>query len=149
MANSANSVVSGMNLELDSHADSPVVGNGAHILEQTGRKVSVSGFTNELSKPMLVDVVNAVITYDCPRTGLSYPLLINNALFVPSIDCCLINPFIMRLAGVQVDECPKFLSPFPSIENHSLYFPDTELRIPLQLEGIVSYLPCRSPTKEE
>ena len=149
MANSANSVVSGMNLELDSHADSPVVGNGAHILEQTGRKVSVSGFTNELGKPMLVDVVNAVITYDCPRTGLSYPLLINNALFVPSIDCCLINPFIMRLAGVQVDECPKFLSPFPSIENHSLYFPDTELRIPLQLEGIVSYLPCRSPTKEE
>ena len=126
-----------------------MVGDGAHILEYTGRKVSVSGFTDALGKPMLVDVVHAVITYDCPRTGLSYPLLINNALYVPSIDCCLINPFIMRLAGIQVDECPKFLSPFPSIENHSLYFPEIGLRLPLQLEGIVSHLPCRSPTREE
>ena len=46
-------------LEMDSHADSPVVGNQAHILEYTGRKVSVSGFTDALGKPMLVEVVHA------------------------------------------------------------------------------------------
>ena len=138
-----------LKLELDSHADSPVVGNGAHVLEHTGKKVSVSGFTDELGKPMLVDVVHAVITYDCAQTGMSYPMLINNAILVPSVDCCLINPFMLRLAGVQVDECPKFLSPIPSVINHSLYFPSVDLRIPLMLDGIVSYLPCRTPTKDE
>ena len=56
-------------LELDSHADSPVVGRQAHVLEYTGKKVSVSGFTDALGKPMLVDVVNALITYDCYQTG--------------------------------------------------------------------------------
>ena len=50
-------------LELDSHADSPVVGREAHVLEYTGRKVTVSGFTNALGEPMLVDVVHAVITH--------------------------------------------------------------------------------------
>ena len=62
-----------LKLELDSHADSPVVGNGAHVLEHTGKKVSVSGFTDELGKPMLVDVVHAVITYDCAQTGTKLP----------------------------------------------------------------------------
>ena len=31
--------------ELDSHADSPVVGQGARVLEHTGRTVRVSGFS--------------------------------------------------------------------------------------------------------
>ena len=136
-------------LELDSHADSPAVGRGAHVLEYTGRKVTVSGFTDALGEPMSVDVVHAVITYDCPISGSSYPMLISNALLVPSVDCCLINPFMMRLAGVQVDECPKFLSPIPSVINHSIYFPEIDLRIPLMLEGIVSYLLCRRPHQNE
>ena len=68
---------------------------------------------------------------------------------LPSVDCCLINPFMMRLAGVQVDECPKFLSPTPSVVNHSIYFPEINLRIPLMLEGIVSYLICRTPNQDE
>ena len=51
-------------LELDSHADSPLVGRGVHVLEYTGRMVTVSGFTDALGEPMLVDVVHAVITYD-------------------------------------------------------------------------------------
>ena len=120
-------------LELDSHADSLVVGRGAHVLEYTGRKVTVSGFTDVLGEPMLVDVVHVLITYDCPVTGNSYPMMISNALLVLSVDCCLINPFMMRLAGVQVDECQKFLFPTPSVVNHPIYFPEIDLQIPLML----------------
>ena len=62
----------------------------------------------------------------------------------------LVPSFMMRLARVEVDECPKFLAKHPSETNHSLYFPESEdLRIHLQLEGIVSYLPTRKPTNEE
>ena len=80
-------------MELDSHADSPVVGANARILERTGRTVSVCGFTDELGKPLLVDVVNAAVVFDCPTTGNSYVMVLNNALHVPSMDCSLINPF--------------------------------------------------------
>ena len=40
--------------ELDSHADSPVVGKYAWILEDTERRATVTGFTSNLGKPILV-----------------------------------------------------------------------------------------------
>ena len=49
-------------MELDSHADSPVVGRGAYILSYTNKKVSVAEFTSELGKPLTVPVVNAAST---------------------------------------------------------------------------------------
>ena len=61
----------------------------------------------------------------------------------------LIPPIMMRLAGLEVDECPKFLSKEPSEKNHSVYFPHAELRIPFQLEGIVSCFPIRHPTERD
>ena len=136
-------------VELNSYADSPVVGANAHILERTGRTVSVCGFTDELGKSLLVEVVHAAVVFDCPTTGNSYVMFLNNALHVPSLECSLINPFIMRLAGIVVDECPKLLAEIPSIAHHSLYFPDQDLRIPLALDGIVSYFPCHMPRGEE
>ena len=145
---SASSVDGIFSLELDSHADSPVVGKNSFILERTGKKVSVSGFTNDLRKPLLLDVVHAAVMYDDPESSDSYLLVLHNAVFVESLDCALINPFITRLANIQVDECPKFLAPIPSMANHSLFFPDANIRIPLALTGIVSYLPCRMPRGE-
>mmetsp|Transcript_17771 Transcript_17771/g.25095 ORF Transcript_17771/g.25095 Transcript_17771/m.25095 type:complete len:183 (-) Transcript_17771:1338-1886(-) len=70
--------------------------------------------------------------------------MIRNELHVPEMDACLIHPFMMRLAGMIVDECPKFLARKPTIENHSIYFPNVDLCIPLRLDGVISYVPCRS-----
>ena len=57
--------------ELDSHADSPVVGKYVWILEDTGRRATVTGFASDLGKPMSVPVVNAAVAYDCELTGES------------------------------------------------------------------------------
>ena len=135
--------------ELDSHADSPVVGRYCTVLEDTGRKARVSGFTSELGKPLVVKVVNAAVIYDCEHTGESYVLVLCNALYFENMDVNLVPPFMMRLAGIEVDECPKFLAKDPTDRNHSLFFPDADVRIHLQLEGIVSYLPTRKPMKDE
>ena len=35
----------------------------------------------------------------------------------------LLLPIMMRLNGLLVDEYPKFLSPNPTIETHSNFFP--------------------------
>ena len=44
----------------------------------------------------------------------------------------------------------KLLAMVPSrAHHHSLYFSDLEIRIPLALDGIVSYFPCCKPRGEE
>ena len=136
-------------LELDSHADSPVVGKHCLLLKRTGRQVNVSGFTHQLGAPIKVDVVDAVVAYDCEYTGKTLMLMLRNALYFPKMDISLIPPFMMRLAGVDLNECPKFLAKSPSIEHHSLYFPDFDIRIPLHLHGVISYLQVRSPSQVE
>ena len=77
---------------------------------------------------MFVEMDNVVVTNDCEETGSSYYLLINNVLLIPSIDCCLISPFIMRVVRLQVDDCPKFQSPIPSVVYPSLYFPEIDFK---------------------
>ena len=128
-------------LELDSHADSPVLGRDATIVMKTGRFVSVRGFTDELGAPIRVPVVSGVIAYECKLTGKKYLLHVRNSLHIPSMNNHLIPPIMMRLAGVIVNECPKFLSRTPSIEDLSIYFPEENLRFPLLLSGTTSYLP--------
>ena len=48
--------------ELDSHADSPVVGKYAKFFELTGKAVNVSGFISNLGKPLRVPVPMIVNT---------------------------------------------------------------------------------------
>ena len=124
--------------ELDSHADYPVVGKHAKILESSSRTAMVSGFTTELGKPLRVPIVTAAIAYEDEYTGKVYTLVIHNALYLKNVEVNLIPPIMMKIAGLKVDECPKFLVKHPSENNHSIYFPISELRIPLQIEGIIS-----------
>ena len=65
--NASNNIVSAT--DLDSHADSPVVGKHAAILEISSKTALVSGFTTELGDPMKVPIVTAAIVYDCEYTG--------------------------------------------------------------------------------
>ena len=76
--NAANSVISAT--ELDNHADSPVVGKYAAILEISNKTALVSGFTTELGDPIQVPIVTAAIIYDCEYTGESHIMIIHNAL---------------------------------------------------------------------
>ena len=66
-------------LELDSHADSPVVGFKALIIITHDRKVRVNGFTPLLGSKKL-DVVDASIAYDCEFTGKVLIMIIRNGL---------------------------------------------------------------------
>ena len=95
--------------ELDSHADSPVVGQASKILEYTGREVLVSGFTEGLGKPLQVPVVTAAVAYENSDTGEVHILVIHIVLYIQDMINNLIPPMMMRLAGLVVDECPKFL----------------------------------------
>jgi hypothetical protein len=135
--------------ELDSHADSPVVGINAKILKYMNRDVTVSGFTDTLGNISKVPIVQAAVIYDCEYSGKSYVLHINNALFIKNMSINLIPPFLMRLNGLDVNECPKIMAKHPNENHHSIYFHDVDLRIPLLLDKTTSYIPTRVPLDED
>ena len=70
-------------LELESHADLPVIGMGAKVITETGKKVPVCGFTDEHGGPIQVSVVNGMVAYDCGYSGNSYALHLCNYIYIP------------------------------------------------------------------
>ena len=107
--------------ELDSHANMPVVGREALIVEQSGKTVEVSPFTLDY-KPIEVEVVNAIVQCDSPLDGREYMLVIQNTLCVPSMSNDLIPPFIMWENGISVNECAKIHCEDPTREDHAIIF---------------------------
>jgi len=124
------------------------LGDWQRLLKK-GKYVSISGFTNKISKPILVPVVDAEVSYICNKSGKIMIMIIRNALHVPEMNACLLYSIMMCLVNIQVDECPKFLSDRPTERNYSIYFSDLNLRIPLDLCGIISFIPCKTATEHE
>ncbi len=134
--------------ELDSHANMPVVGRNAYVISDTGRIADVNPFTPDYD-PMQIPIVDAAIRYDCPYDGQMYILVLRNALYVPSMKNNLVPPFVMREAGIRVNDTPKIQTIEPTEDDHSIYFPDTDFRIPLSLWGMFSYFITSKPTAEQ
>ena len=139
--------------ELDSHADTCCLGN-CYVLYQTDT-ADVSGFVESLGKIKEASVITGVLAYDDPETGQTFLLYFHQALHLPQLkDKCLLNPNQMREAGIEVNDIPlKYLKPGDRNErSHSIIARDTEmeeLRIPLDLIGVLSQFRTRKPTKEE
>ena len=100
-------------MELDSYADSTVVRRYSSVLEDTGRKATVIGFTSELGESMTVTVVTAAVAYDCEYTGKTFISVIYNALYFQKMETNQVPPIRMHLSGLDVDEFPKLLSGKP------------------------------------
>ena len=133
--------------ELDSHANMPVVGRGAYIIASTGETADVNAYDPQHGT-MRIPVVDAAVQYNCPYTDKPYILVIKNALHVPSMDNHLMPPFIMREAGIIINDIPKMQILDPDISDHSIYFKEDNVRIPLSLNGIFSYFSTSMPTSQ-
>ena len=134
--------------ELDSHANMVVVGRHCLIIHKTGKTADVSAFTPDLES-IEIPIVDAALVYYCPYTGKEYVLLLRNALYVPSMQHNLIPPFIMREAGLLVNDTPKIHVEEPTEEHHSISFRGDDFRIPLSLWGTFSYFPTSTATEQQ
>ncbi len=122
--------------------------NVAKILEYTGEVAEVSGFANPMQTIQDVPIVKAALAYDPPDNGDTIILIINQALyFDDQLDNVLLNPNQMRFHGLIVDDIPKHLSHGKS--SHSIHIEEENLRIPLLLNGAISYFSVQTPTQEE
>ncbi len=87
----------------------------------------------------MVKIGDVAIAYDDPISLQTYLLVMRNALLIPTMDHILIPPFLIRLAGLQVDETPKHQLVLPTINNHAIYDLESGMHIHLKLNGIFSY----------
>ena len=134
--------------ETNSHANMCVVGKHCFIFDPTGRTFNVSASSPTIEKASL-PIVDVLIVYDCTYSLTSYLMMIRNALYVEKMEKTLIPLFLLHEVDIQVNECPKIHSESPTAEDHSIYFKNKELRIPLKLKGIFSYCNHQVPRYEE
>ena len=58
-------------------------------------------------------------------------------------------PFLLREAGVVVNDVPKIHVQDPTDKDHAIYFPKRDVTIPLQLWRVFSYFPTYQPTDQQ
>ena len=114
--------------ELDSHATMTVIGKHAYILAEIGKTVEVNPFTPTY-KPIEAPIVDAALQNDSPYERKSYVLVVRSALHVPSMCNNLLPPFMLREAGITVNDKAKIHMMNPMAEDHIIIFPETWFRI--------------------
>ena len=134
--------------ELDSHANMPVIGRNAYILSKIGEAVDVAPFTPDY-KTISVELVDAALKYECPYSGEVKILIIRRGLYVPSMTHNLLPPFMLREAGIHINEVPKIHVTSPTEEHHAFTFQETNFCIPLTLHGTFSCFPTSKPSTKE
>ena len=122
--------------ELDSHDNMVVIGAQGTIIQKTGRYAYVNAFSSDVGTLSRVPIVDAAVAYDCSFSGRKLLMVARNDLYVESMDHNLVPPFIMREAGLEVEERANIHTPQPSKEQHSIYCREIDLRIPFNIEGI-------------
>ena len=130
--------------ELDSHANMPGRGMNAYIRET----VDVAPFSPDY-KPISVELVDAALKYECPYSGEIKILIIRRGVHVPSMTHNLLPPFMLREAGITINEVPKIHVTSPTEEHHAITFQETNFRISLSLHGAFSYFPTSKPSIKE
>lgn len=132
-------------VDLDTHADTCVLGRTFVVLEDTGQRCDVTAYDNK-NKRQDVAVVKGATAYDTPD-GTTYILVFNQALRMEEQDPSLICPNQMRAFGMQVKDVPGIWDNGDMA--HTISAPETGLRINLDMHGVVSCFHSRIPTAKE
>jgi hypothetical protein len=137
-------------LELDSHADTPVLGAGTLIIQTYDELVELVGYDQQQGL-QTIETVSGVLAFDHPQDGQAYHLVFHQAIHMPQLDHHLLCPMQCCINDVTVNNVPIFLTCFPTDNMHALIVqnPDndsTTLSFPLHLQRMMPYLPVRKPT---
>ena len=130
---------------VDTGADTCCVGQGFHI-EQSGRFVTLRGYSDRLDQEERVPVVTATTAVDLDD-GSTLLLVFHEALFLGNNQrTSLLNLNQVRCAGHKADDIPQFISQGRSI--HGIETIDGDY-LPFTLKGKSSLLYTRLPTAHE
>ena len=129
------------NVEMDSHADTCVLGRNFVLLHSTGRVCDVFPYTDTYDGITGVQIVTGATAWTCPNTGETFILIIPEALWMyDKMSHSLVNPNQLRAFGSLVQD-----NPFAG--SLSLTDPEDEVRVPMYLEGTNIVFATRTPSQ--
>jgi hypothetical protein len=148
-----NDQLSKTTLELDSHADTSILGRHALIILDYNRPVSIVGYDESLGTHVY-QTVSGVVAYTDPKTGRTLHLVVNQAIHIPHLNHHLLCPMQCRVNDMTVDETPKFLAAQPTDHTHALTLTNPEdpllpVILPLELRGVTSLLYVRNVNSDD
>jgi hypothetical protein len=133
-------------MDLDSHADTCCAGDNTRVVSFTGEQVNVAPFSEAYDALKDIPIATVATVWECPKTMEGFLLIINEALyFGKKLKVSLLCPNQLRNHGIQVNDTPK---QFDKKSTHSIRTEKGQ-EIPLELDGVISYLQTRKPTIEE
>ena len=143
-----NDQLSETTLELDSHANTSILGQHALIILDYNRPVSIVGYDKSFGTNVY-QTISRVVPYTDPKTGRTLHLVINQAIHIPHLDHHLLCPIQCRVNDMTVDKTPKFLVVHPTDKMHALTLTDLEVPLlpvilPLELRGVILLLYVRN-----
>jgi hypothetical protein len=140
-------------LELDSHANTCVLGRDALIILDYQQPVYIVGYDESLGSKTYQSV-SGMVAYDDTQTGKLLHLIINQAIHIPHLDQHLLCPMPCCVNDVTVNNLPKFLAANPTDQMHALTTNDSDnplqlVILPLTLRGVTFLLNVRTVTIDE
>ena len=131
-------------MELDSHADTVVLGNNCVIVSFTGRECDVSPYIESYDSIKGVPIVTGATAWTSDRTGETLILVFHEAIWMGDVmDHSLVNPIQLCHNGVEVQDNPYSLSEM-RIASES-----NDVIIPHTASGTTTHFPSRTPTDRE
>jgi hypothetical protein len=130
-------------VEMDTHADTCVLGKNFIIMHHTGRECDVFPYTESYEGIRGVQIVTGATSWTSQVTGETFVLVIHEALWMPgSLTHSLVNPNQLRAFGSTIQDNP-FTGPL------SLEDPEEIVKIPLVLTGTNVGFTTRTPSQDE
>jgi hypothetical protein len=109
----------GSRTELDSRADTTVLGKHCLVVSHINCTADVAAFMLDFGLAEKISIITGALAYDHPE-GETFIIVVNQALSIPTLDDNLVCTNQCRMNDVIIDECPKYLSPNPTDDTHTL-----------------------------
>ena len=127
-------------IELDSHADTILLGANCVVLSHMGQTCEVMPYSDTYKAITDVPVVTGATLWISPHDGDEYILIFNEALWMgDTLQHTLVNPNLLRAYSTTVQDNP--FSPFPLS-----FDPTNGPVIPLTTMGTIIYCTTRAPS---
>ena len=117
------------------------------MFQNTGKTMNVSGYKDREPSDFGIPVVNVLAAHDCPYSNKTTILVAKNVLQVKGMRSNLIPPFLLREAGLIVNDTPLIHVPEPKAEDHLIVDPESGVKIHMSLNGVFSGFETRALTK--
>ena len=129
-------------IELDTHADTTILGSNCIVLAYTGKECEVSPYSSEYKAVPNVPVVTGATVWTNPMDGTTYLLVFHESLWMgDKLDHTLVNPNQLRAYGVSIQDNPFDTKPLSITTN--------DVSVNLYLEGMIICGDTQTPTESK